>query len=251
MRIKLNDFIVHTLITITEIVLSHLFTYHYTSHLQVPFVPSNFHKSTLKGLHVYSMCLFSLRTSDVFLEDIIQKCVDRKGPYWTIWHGQWEESLAQVVLTFRAGSKLRRSHPSARQRSSNITSPLRRVSSSQDSQSAERFSTARDRSRWIWRNGAFQLRKTKSCEKCNLNPYFIWIWNVIRGKCVSSALCTATPLITNVNIKCCSDSEHIVVLNNKANIYIHVQQSYLHGHTRERASTWGVTTKLWCRKKKK
>lgn len=202
------------------------------------------------------MFIFCQDFCDLLLEDIIQKCVDRNGPYWNIWHGQWEESLAKVILTFRAGTKLRRSHSSARQWSShNITT------STCEQQS--RFTISRALLNNTWQvqvnmatllrcrmNHEFQAysKKTKSCEKCD----FIWIWNVILGKCVSSAIWMATPLITNMNIKCCSDSEHIVVLNNnKASIYIHVQQSYLHGHTRKRASTWGVTTKLWCRKKTK
>lgn len=47
-------------------------------------------------------------------------------------------------------------------------------------------------------NHEFQvIAKTQSCEKCNFMNYFIWIWNVILGKCVSSAVCMATPLIPN------------------------------------------------------
>lgn len=207
------------------------------------------------------MFIFCQDICDLFLEDIIQKCVDSKGPYWNIWHGQWEESLATVVLTFRAGAKLRRSHSSARQWSSNHI-----TTSTCEQQSGFTISRAILNNTWqvqmnmatlnaecrmmLWNHGFQVSAKTKSCEKCDFSPYFVW--NVIWGKCVSSAKCVATPLITNMNIKCCSDSEHTVVLNNnKANIYIHVQQSYLHGHTRKRASTWGVTTKLWRRKKNK
>lgn len=87
---------------------------HYIYHPQLPFVC--FTKPTLSNEFMLTACVYFCQDfRDLFLEDIPQKGVDKKGPYFNIWLGQWEESLAKVVLTVKAGTKLRRSHSSAKQ----------------------------------------------------------------------------------------------------------------------------------------
>lgn len=154
-----------------------------TCYPQLPFVC--FTKPTLSNEFMLTACVYFCQDfCGLFLEDIPQKGVDKKGPYFNIWQGQWEESLAKVVLTVKAGTQLRRSHSSAKQWNSHY------ITTSMCGQQS-RFTIGRAilnklhvTSQTVWQicfsaewciQSIINLRSAKQkAVKCDFNQYFIW-----------------------------------------------------------------------------